>query len=318
MTKHKGYYNTAGTMSSYEAQDDGSLLVHDVIVMAAGTWTDMHGITTTFTPDLLQRCAGAWEDNALWTRHAGGTPRSVTDKVGAVINPRYSPAEEAVMADLVLHNQTDASRACSALVQMAREAGGIKDVSAETIVDIDRDGMVLDVVFTGLALVEDGACETCRLPAYSAQEEPPMTDEEIKDKTETEVEVKDEETTSNPDNSDLLDQLVKIVGAMIPGASDIIKEVMDSEGEDRIRALGKLDGCMEAWGIAPGIEDYSKMLDDKLATFSKGIQDQLTELTNQTAQFSAPQGLKGRVGAEKEDNGAPQTVVCFGRGVPRY
>lgn len=317
MTKHKGYYNTAGTMSSYEAQDDGSLLVHDVIVMAAGTWTDMHGITTTFSPDLLQRCAGAWEDNALWTRHAGGTPRSVTDKVGAVINPRYSPAEEAVMADLVLHNQTDASRACSALVQMAREAGGIKDVSAETIVEIDRDGMVLDVVFTGLALVEDGACETCRLPAYSAQEEPPMTDEEIKDKTETEVEVKDEETTSNPDNSDLLDQLVKIVGAMIPGASDIIKEVMDSEGEDRIRALGKLDGCMEAWGIAP-VEAYAKMLDDKLATFSKGIQDQLTELTNQTAQFSAPAGLKGRAGADKADEGRPQAVVCFGRGVPRY
>lgn len=319
MTKHKGYYNSAGTMSSYEAQDDGSLLVHDVIVMAAGTWTDMHGITTTFTPDLLQRCAGAWEDNALWTRHAGGTPRSVTDKVGAVINPRYSPAEEAVMADLVLHNQTDASRACSALVQMAREAGGIKDVSAETIVDIDRDGMVLDVVFTGLALVEDGACETCRLPAYSAQEEPPMTDEEIKDKTETEVEVKDgEETTSAPDNSDLLDQLVKIVGAMIPGASDIIKEVMDSEGEDRIRALGKLDGCMEAWGIVPGIEAYAKVLDDKLATFSKGIQDQLTELTNQTAQFSAPAGLKGRAGADKADEGRPQAVVCFGRGVPRY
>lgn len=319
MTMHKGYYNSAGQMSSYEAQEDGSLLVHDVVVMAAGTWTDMHGITTTFSPDVLQRCAGVWEDNALWTRHAGGTPRSVTDKVGAVINPRYSPAEEAVMADLILHNQTDASRACSALVQMAREAGGIKDVSAETRVDIDRDGTVLDVVFTGLALVEDGACETCRLPAYSAQEEPPMTDEEIKDKTDTEVEVKDgEETTSAPDNSDLLDQLVKIVGAMIPGASDIIEEVMDSEGEDRIRALGKLDGCMEAWGIAPSIEDYSKMLDDKLAAFSKGIQDQLTELTNQTAQFSAPQGLKGRMGAEKEDNGAPQTVVCFGRGVPRY
>ena len=318
MSKHKGYYNSAGTMSSYEAQEDGSLLVHDVVVMAAGTWTDMHGITTTFSPEVLQRCAGAWEDNALWTRHAGGTPRSVTDKVGAVINPHYSPAEEAVVADLVLHNQTDASRACSALVQMAREAGGIKDVSAETIVEIDRDGMVLDVVFTGLALVEDGACETCRLPAYSAQEEPPMTDE-IKDKTETEVEVKDgEETTSTPDNSDLLDQLVKIVGAIIPGASDIIKEVMDSEGEDRIRALGKLDGCMEAWGIVPTMEAYSKMLDEKLATYSKGIQDQTTDLANQAAQFSAPAGLKGRAGADKADEGRPQAIVCFGRGVPRY
>lgn len=315
MSKHKGYYNTAGTMSSYEAQDDGSLVVHDVIVMAAGTWTDMHGITTTFSPDLLQRCAGAWEDNALWTRHAGGTPRSVTDKVGAVINPHYSPAEEAVVADLVLHNQTDASRACSALVQMARDAGGIKDVSAETIVEIDRDGMVLDVVFTGLALVEDGACETCRLPAYSAQEDTNMTEEEIKE----EVEVKtEEEDTTAPDNSDLLDKLIEVVGAMIPGASDIINEVMAAEGEDRIHAMGKLDGCMEAWGLVPTMEAYSKMLDEKLATYSKGIQDQMTDLANQAAQFSAPAGLKGRAGADKADEGKPQAIVCFGRGVPRY
>lgn len=315
MTKHKGYYNTAGTMSSYEAQDDGSLLVHGVIVMAAGTWTDMHGITTTFTPDLLQRCAGAWEDNALWTRHAGGTPRSVTDKVGAVINPHYSPAEEAVVADLVLHNQTDASRACSALVQMAREAGGIKDVSAETIVEIDRDGMVLDVVFTGLALVEDGACETCRLPAYSAQEDTNMTEEEIKEEVETKTEAED---TPAQDNSDLLDKLIEVVGAMIPGASDIIDEVMAAEGEDRIHAMGKLDGCMEAWGLVPTMEAYSKMLDEKLATYSKGIQDQMTDLANQAAQFSAPAGLKGRAGADKADEAKPQAIVCFGRGVPRY
>lgn len=315
MSKHKGYYNTAGTMSSYEAQDDGSLLVHDVIVMAAGTWTDMHGIKTTFTPDVLQRCAGAWEDNALWTRHAGGTPRSVTDKVGAVINPHYSPAEEAVAADLVLHNQTDASRACSALVQMAREAGGIKDVSAETIVEIDRDGMVLDVVFTGLALVEDGACETCRLPAYSAQEDTNMTEEEIKEEVETKTEAED---TPAQDNSDLLDKLIEVVGAMIPGASDIINEVMAAEGEDRIHAMGKLDGCMEAWGLVPSMEAYSKMLDEKLATYSKGIQDQMTDLANQAAQFSAPAGLKGRAGADKADEVKPQTVVCFGRGVPRY
>lgn len=315
MTKHKGYYNTAGTMSSYEAQDDGSLLVHGVIVMAAGTWTDMHGITTTFSPDLLQRCAGAWEDNALWTRHAGGTPRSVTDKVGAVINPHYSPAEEAVVADLVLHNQTDASRACSALVQMAREAGGIKDVSAETIVEIDRDGMVLDVVFTGLALVEDGACETCRLPAYSAQEDTNMTEEEIKEEVETKTEAED---TPAQDNSDLLDKLIEVVGAMIPGASDIIDEVMAAEGEDRIHAMGKLDGCMEAWGLVPSMEAYAKMLDEKLATYSKGIQDQMTDLANQAAQFSAPAGLKGRAGADKADEGKPQAIVCFGRGVPRY
>ena len=59
---------------------------------------------------------------------------------------------------------------------------------------------------------------------------------------------------------------------------------------------------------------FSGFGDIKIARIEK---DCIT-LTNQTAQFSAPQGLKGRMGAEKEDNGAPQTVVCFGRGVPRY
>lgn len=317
MTQHKGYYNSPGVMSSYEAMDDGSLLVHGVVIMAAGTWTDMHGITTTFSPDVLQRCAGSWEDNAVWTRHAGGTPRSVTEKVGAVVNPHYSPAEEAVIGDVLLHNQTDASRACSALVQMAREAGGIKDVSAETRVDIDRDGTVLDMVFTGLALVEDGACETCRLPAYSAKEDNDMTDEEI-EKTETEdkteVEVKEEEPVKD---SDLLDALVAIVEGIIPDTKEIIESIQASEGEDRIRALGQLDGCMRAWGFAP-VEAYSKAIDDKLATFSKAIDEKLDAVQNQVAQYGAPTGLKGRAGADKADDEKPQTVVCFGRGIPRY
>lgn len=317
MTQHKGYYNSPGVMSSYEAMDDGSLLVHGVVIMAAGTWTDMHGITTTFSPDVLQRCAGSWEDNAVWTRHAGGTPRSVTEKVGAVVNPHYSPAEEAVIGDVLLHNQTDASRACSALVQMAREAGGIKDVSAETRVDIDRDGTVLDMVFTGLALVEDGACETCRLPAYSAKEDNDMTDEEI-EKTETEdkteVKVKEEEPVKD---SDLLDALVAIVEGIIPDTKEIIESIQASEGEDRIRALGQLDGCMRAWGVIP-VEAYSKAIDDKLATFSKAIDEKLDAVQNQVAQYGAPAGLKGRAGADKADDEKPQTVVCFGRGIPRY
>lgn len=316
MTIHKGYYNSAGTMSSYETMDDGSLLVHGVVIMAAGTWTDMHGITTTFSPEVLQRCAGSWEDNAVWTRHAGGTPRSVTEKVGAVVNPIYSPTEEAVIGDVLLHNQTDASRACSALVQMAREAGGIKDVSAETRVDIDRDGTVLDVVFTGLALVEDGACETCRLPAYSVKEDNDMAEEEKKETEVTETEVTEEPETTVPDSSDLLDSLIAIVEGIIPDTKDIITKVMESEGEDRIHALGELDGCMRAWGFAP-VEAYSKALDDKLAAFSKALDEKLDAVQNQVAQYGAPAGLKGHAGADKADEAKPQTIVCFGRGIPR-
>ena len=97
MTKHKAYYNQTEQLSSYEATEDGGLLIHDVIIMAAGSWTDMHGIETVFTEEVLQRCAAEWSDNAVWTRHSGGTPRSVTEKIGAVVNPHYSQDRKSVV-----------------------------------------------------------------------------------------------------------------------------------------------------------------------------------------------------------------------------
>ena len=315
MTKHKGYYNSSGTMSSYEATEDGGLMIHGVVIMAAGTWVDMHGIQTTFSPEVLQACALNWADNAVWTRHAGGTPRSVTEKVGAVLNPAYSPTENAVIADVFLHNQTDASRACASLVQMAREAGGIKDVSAETIVDIDRDGIVQDVTFTGLALVEDGACETCRLPAYSAQEDNDMAEET---KQETEVETKTEETETKTevpkDNTDLLDMLAGFVAGIIPDTKEIIEGIRKAEGEDRVRALGRLEGCMQAWGYPTVAEEYSKAMNDALAQFEKSLDEKLANIQNQVAEYSKPAGLKGKAGADKEAGAQRQTLTLYGSG----
>ena len=317
MTRYKGYYNRAGAMSSYEATPDGGLLVHNVVIMAAGQWTDMHGITPVFSEEVLQRCAQAWEDTAVWTRHAGGAPRSVTEKVGAVLNPTYSPTEQAVVGDVFLHCRTDASRACANLVQIAREQGGITDVSAETMVEIDAKGNVLDVVFTGLALVEDGACETCRLPAYSVQEDKTMTDEdkqkEVTETTETET----TEVTAQ-DNKDLLELLIPFVSGLIPDSKAILDEVMGAEGEDRIRALGKLEGCMGAFGFTPetmvDAEAYAKVLDERLTAFSKTVDEKIAGLQNTIAQFSAPTGLKGHAGAEKQEAADRPTVTFYGRG----
>ena len=320
MSKHKAYYNQTEQLSSYE-EKDGGLLIHDVIIMAAGAWTDMHGIDTVFSEEVLQRCASEWADNAVWTRHSGGTPRSVTEKIGAVLNPHYSHETAAVMGDVFLHCQTDASRSCASLVQMPREAGGIKDVSAETIVELEADGTVVDVSFTGLALVEDGACEVCKLPAFG-KEEPEMAEgEEIKDVVEetTEDKVTEEETvTKEPEQADLIDILEKFVETLIPEAEDMIKAVNEAEGEERVRALGRLEGCMSAWGVPCVAEAYSKHLDDKLAEFGKELMDKMGNIENTVASYGAPTGLKGRMGADKADEGKPQTVVCFGRGVPRY
>lgn len=320
MTKHKAYYNQAGQLSSYETTEDGGLMIHDVIIMAAGAWTDMHGIDTVFTAEVLQRCASQWSDNAVWTRHSGGTPRSVTEKIGAVVNPRYSHDSAAVIGDVYLHCQTDASKACASLVQMPRESGGIKDVSAETVVEIQPDGLVIDVSFTGLALVEDGACEVCKLPAFG-KEEPEMADDEMKKETieETEIKTEGEETSETKvETKDLVDILEAFVEALIPEAGDMIKAVNEAEGEEKVRALGRLEGCMAAWGVPCVAEEYSKHLDDKLAEFEKAIIEKMGTIENTVAQYGAPAGLKGRMGADKGNDGEPRTVVCFGRGIPRY
>lgn len=319
MTKYKGYYNRAGTMSSYEATEDGGLLVHGVIIMAAGSWTDMHGIATTFTEEVLERCASQWADNAVWTRHAGGTPRAVTEKVGAVLNPHYSPPDGAVVGDVYLHNQTDASRACSSLVQMAREDGGIKDVSAETIVDLDRDGLVLDVTFTGLALVEDGACETCRLPAFGKEDNAMTDDNEVKTETEVKTSFEGEDGAdpqpAEKETDDLLELLAHFIGEMIPDTKPLIEEAMGAEGEERIRALGKIEGCMQTFGIPTVAEAYSKAMDEKLTAFGASIDEKLKDLQNQVAQYSStPDGVKGRGGADKEVAEERQTITFYGRG----
>lgn len=316
MTKHKAYYNQTEQLSSYE-EKDGGLLIHDVIIMAAGAWTDMHGIDTVFTEEVLQRCASQWADNAVWTRHSGGTPRSVTEKIGAVLDPYYSHETKAVMGNIYLHCQTDASRSCASLVQMPREAGGIKDVSAETLVDIQPDGMVVDVSFTGLALVEDGACEVCKLPAFG-KEEPEMAEDEIKKETEETTEETEVKEETEVDQKDLIDILQNFVEALIPEAEEMIKAVNEAEGDERVRALGRLEGCMAAWGIPCVADAYSKHLDDKLAEFEAKVIDKMTEVKDTVASYAAPTGLKGKMGADKGDDGRPQTIVCFGRGVPRY
>ena len=316
MTRHKAYFNQTEQLSSYE-EKDGGLLIHDVIIMAAGAWTDMHGIDTVFTEEVLQRCASQWADNAVWTRHSGGTPRSVTEKIGAVLDPYYSHETKAVMGKIYLHCQTDASRSCASLVQMPREAGGIKDVSAETLVDIQPDGMVVDVSFTGLALVEDGACEVCKLPAFG-KEEPEMAEDEIKKETEETTTEETEVEETKVDQKDLIDILQNFVEALIPEAEEMIKAVNEAEGDERVRALGRLEGCMAAWGIPCVADAYSKHLDDKLAEFEAKFIDKMTEVKDTVASYAAPTGLKGRMGADKGDDGRPQTIVCFGRGVPRY
>ena len=171
------------------SQPDGSLIVKDVPIMAEGTWESMQGVNATFTAPVLQASAGNWQDNPLWLRHPGVTSRAVNECVGSIINPHYDTINgvNAVYGDLYIHGRTACSRDAQALVQMPEEQGGIKSISAETILDVDDTQsygtpfQVSKITFTGAALVRHGACETCKLPAFSDSDESGETADMEKD-----------------------------------------------------------------------------------------------------------------------------------------
>ncbi|MFA5744361.1 MAG: hypothetical protein WC936_06125 [Candidatus Nanoarchaeia archaeon] len=166
MTVEKNYYNQK-LPSSYENTEDGGLIIHNVIAMAAGEWTSMQGTTTRFLPEVLSLYATNWEDTGVWTRHPGGAPRESDAKVGAVLNARYDPSLQAVVVDVYLSRKTTQSNNMAELVRLPKGRGGITDVSAETLLETDKNGIVTSLTFTGLSFVEAGACEVCKVPAYS-------------------------------------------------------------------------------------------------------------------------------------------------------
>ena len=133
--------------------------------------------------------------------------------------------------------------------------------------------------------------------------------EEVEEVTETETETEEPQETETPVEDkvdDLVDILGRFVEALIPEAGEMIAAVNEAEGEERVRALGRLEGCMAAWGVPCVEEAYSKILDDKLAEFGKTISDKLEAMQSTVAQYGAPTGLKGKMGADKDSKTEPQ------------
>jgi hypothetical protein len=144
-------------------RNGNALTIKNVKLLATGVHTDsLQKTPWRVKPDVLERHAANWTDDTVWNRHAGGQHRAVTDKIGNVQNIRYQ--NEAATGDVVLHGLTQNSRDAAALV----EAGQINHVSVETS-GSDRWNVgtkefeAQDITFTGLALVNRGACKVCTL-----------------------------------------------------------------------------------------------------------------------------------------------------------
>ncbi len=142
---------------------DGSLRVTGVKMLAAGTWTDSARKTPlNYSPEVLQRSATNWIDNSMWARHLGGVPRRIGEKVGTIEKQRFE--DGAVVADIFYHALSQDSRDTIAMINggqanfvSVEHAGkerwnvGKKQYEAE------------DIIFTGAATVNKGACQVCKI-----------------------------------------------------------------------------------------------------------------------------------------------------------
>jgi|GEM_PF-2300858 len=142
---------------------DGGLLIKDVKLLATGTWIDSHIGTPLFYPEkILEKYAGNWIDNSLWSRHSGGMPRSITDKIGEIRDPRYN--DRAVIGDLWLHQKTQTSRDTAELIKsglvdyVSVEHGGKERWNAQ-----EKRYDAEEIVFGGVAVVNRGACKVCTI-----------------------------------------------------------------------------------------------------------------------------------------------------------
>jgi len=151
---------------------EGGLQVNGVKILAAGTWTDSYQQTPcTYSPKLLEKYASNWKSNGFWLRHAGGSPRSIDEKVGEILNPRFE--SDAVMGDVFLHMASSRSRDYA---EMAKR-GVVEDVSAElgTTDTYDKATKTYNATyleFTGVAAVDRGACTVCGLRGHGLEDCP--------------------------------------------------------------------------------------------------------------------------------------------------
>jgi len=161
-------------------ETDGGLHIRNARLLAVGTWKDSQVQSPLFYPsEVLRANAGNWVDNSCWSRHNGGVPRAITDKVGIISNQRFE--EDAVLGDIYLHGRTQQSRDTIAYVHWAQEKGipvysSVEHIGTETWNERDHRYELTSLQFLGAAIVNNGACQSCTLPRTN-EGEPDMTDE---------------------------------------------------------------------------------------------------------------------------------------------
>lgn len=151
--------------SKLEDTKSGGLIVRDVLTLGEGKWHASNWPWPVYySPSELEKATVS--ENSLWDGHQNKSP---TGKVGHFMNQHYDPARKGIVADVFLHGRSTKSRDLIEMVK-AGAAGEIDPlwVSVEHTSndfynkDLDQyEARGIDIM--GLAVVDSGACRTCRL-----------------------------------------------------------------------------------------------------------------------------------------------------------
>jgi hypothetical protein len=181
-------------VGNYVRLKDGRLQVNNIKVLAEGTWTDSAvGTPLYYPPRTLEKDAENWIGKGIWTRHQGGSPRPITDRIAMVKNPRYDAAEKAVMVDGIFHGKSQPSKDVIQMIEdgedpitdVSAEVGGKEVWNAET-----KRYEAASLAFYGLALVDRGACTVCKMKRNEATEYEQLEQMEREDMETKELEQK--------------------------------------------------------------------------------------------------------------------------------
>ncbi|MFH0777379.1 MAG: hypothetical protein V2A71_01985 [Candidatus Eisenbacteria bacterium] len=158
--------------SNFVRLKNGGLQVNNIIALAEGTWTDSAvGTPLHYPARVLEKDNGNWIGKGIWTRHQGGVPRAITERVGLIKNPRYDAETKAVVVDGVFHGRSQESRDVIQMIEdgevtdVSTEVGGKEVWNAET-----KRYEAASLAFYGFATVDRGACTACKMKRNEAAE----------------------------------------------------------------------------------------------------------------------------------------------------
>jgi hypothetical protein len=186
--------------------------------------------------------------NGFWARHAGGSPRNITDKVGRVLNPRF--LNTGMYVDIFLPKRSQQSKDVADMI----EGGDINAVSIEHggeesyNKNLDR-WETKSLTYYGLAAVDRGACETCVIRKQSSSESNvdlvPLAKESVEEQKVVEtVLVENEKESVEMDDelkkalSDFDIRLKAIEGSFSDAKAKSEKEM--SEKAEQVKLLGEM------------------------------------------------------------------------------